>query len=299
MPKRNRWFDLDDPSALSPGVAILGVPFDGGVSLRAGAAAAPARMRALSRTADAITRKGKDLQGLVVRDFGDVALEDDEHDQNAQANLLAKVRERLLALPASAFWVLLGGDNSVSIAGIDAFVRRFGRNVGILWFDAHPDLFESYDDNPLSHASALRAPIQRHALDPSKVVLVGTRSFAREELAFIRQRNVRMVTAAEWYARPTEEVADAVRKRLGDCDAVYVAVDIDGFDAAAAPGTGYPMPGGVATERVFDLLDRVLETCPVAALDLTEVAPPLDLGDQTTFLALQVILETIAHRTRS
>ena len=298
MPQRKRWFDLDDSQASNPHVAIVGVPYDGSVSLRAGSASAPAQMRSLSRTADAITRRGRDLDGLIVRDFGDVPLTSQDGQELSQAKLREQVRDALIALPSAAFPVMIGGDNSVSIAGIDAFVEKHGRNVGILWFDAHPDLFEAYDGNPLSHASALRAPVMRHGLDPEKIVLAATRSFAREELEFIRERNVRMISAAEWYAKPTGEVADAIRKRLGRCDAVYLAVDIDGFDAAAAPGTGYPMPGGVATERVFDLFDRVFEECPVRAMDITEVAPPLDLGDQTTFLALQVLLESFAHQLR-
>ena len=255
-------------------------------------------MRALSKTADAITRKGRDLEGLVVRDFGDVDVLGADGQPSTQADLLERARDALNTLPTKAFPILLGGDNSVSIAGLDAFVSRHGTNVGILWFDAHPDLFEAYDGNPLSHASALRTPVERHGLDPSKVVLAGARSFAREELAFIRERNVRMVSASEWHARPTAEVADAIRKRMDGCDAIYVAIDIDGFDASAAPGTGYPMPGGIATERVFELLDYVFIHCPVKALDITEVAPPLDVGDQTSFLALQVLLECISHVRR-
>ncbi len=296
VPQRKFWFDLNDPEAADPHVAIIGVPYDGSVSLRAGAAEAPARLRAMSKTSDPITRTGRDLIGLEVRDFGDVPPTDAHGYPLSQARLLEQAKERILALPPTALPVLLGGDNSVSIAGIDAFVARHGTNVGILWFDAHPDLFATYDDNPLSHACALRTPLTKNGLDPAKVVLIGTRSFAREELAFIRQSNVRLVTAAEWHARPTGEVADAIRKRMAGCDAVYVAIDIDGFDAAAAPGTGYPMPGGVATERVFELLERVFAECPVRALDITEVAPPLDVGDQTTLLALQVLLESIAHR---
>ena len=294
MPQRKHWFDLHDPQASTPDVAFVGVPYDGSVSLRAGAAAAPDRMRAISRTSDPITRRGQDLAGLVVRDYGDVPITDEAGRALSQDALLERAKTRLLQLPPSSFPIVLGGDNSVSIAGLDAFVQRHGTNVGILWFDAHPDLFAAYDGNPLSHASALYAPIARHGLDPSKVVLAGTRSFAREEIEFIRERNVRLITAAEWHARPTAEVADAIRKRMQNCDAVYVAIDIDGFDAGAAPGTGYPMPGGVATERVFELLDRVYENCPVKAMDITEVAPPLDVGDQTTFLALQVVLESLA-----
>ncbi len=297
VPQRKRWFDLDHPDAPEPQVAIVGAPYDGSASLRAGAALAPDRLRMLSHTSDAITRRGHDLDGLVVRDFGD-AFPTTAQAHQPQAQLLEAARNHLLNLPSTDLTILIGGDNSVSIAGLDAFVTRHGRDVGVVWFDAHPDLFERYDNNPLSHASALRTPLERNDLDPSKVVLLGTRSFAREELAFIREHDVRMITAAEWSARATNEVFDTIHHRISECSAIYLAIDIDGFDASAAPGTGYPMPGGVATERVFDLLDHVFEACPVRALDVTEVAPPLDVGDQTTFLALQVLLEALSHLRR-
>ncbi|MEO1338912.1 MAG: arginase family protein, partial [Myxococcota bacterium] len=176
MPQRKRWFDLDDPQASNPQVSIVGVPYDGSVSLRAGAAEGPARLRALSRTSDAFTRRGHDLSRLIVRDFGNVNAQDMNGD-SSQEHLLDRVRKTLRSLPQGTLPILLGGDNSVSIAGIDAFVARHGQNVGILWFDAHPDLFEAYDGNPLSHASALRTPLVQNELDPSKVVLLATRSF--------------------------------------------------------------------------------------------------------------------------
>ncbi|MEM7674500.1 MAG: arginase family protein [Myxococcota bacterium] len=293
--QRKRWFDLDDPQASTPQVGIIGAPYDGSVSLRPGAAEAPARLRSLSRTSDAYTRRGHDIGRLTVRDFGDVNAQGVADESAPQEYLIDRIRKTLTGLPRETLPILIGGDNSVSIAGIDAFAARHGQNVGILWFDAHPDLFAAYDGNPLSHASALRTPLDKNGLDPTKVVLLATRSFAREEVEFIRQKDVKMVTAAEWHAHSNAEVHSAIRKRFAGVDAVYIAVDIDGFDAAAAPGTGYPMPGGVSTERVFDLFDHIYETCPVKAIDLTEIAPPLDIGDQTTMLGLQVILEALGH----
>ena len=292
MRSRRLWFDLHDESAAAPTVAIIGLPYDGSASLHAGAAEAPARLRELSRTSDPITRRGKKIDGVTVRDFGDVSPEEPGR-MRPQREFLDAAASRLLELPECSFPIALGGDNSVSIPSIQAFARRHGRDVGIVWFDAHPDLFEQYDGNPDSHACALRRALELAGIGPRQAVLLGTRSFSSEEAEFIAREGVEVVTAAEWAGGTAEAVAERIATRLGGVGAVYLAVDIDGFDASCAPGTGYPMPGGVGSGEFFALLEALFARLPVRGLDLTEIAPPLDPNDVTSFLGVQVVLETI------
>lgn len=107
-----------------------------------------------------------------------------------------------------------------------------------------------------------------------------------------------MVTAADFAALGPAEVAERIIAHLAPRRAIYLALDIDGFDAACAPGTGYPMPGGVGSEAFFVLLERLLAALPIRALDITEVAPPLDPSDVTSFLAAQIVLEVLAAITQ-
>ena len=155
MRQRRRWFDLDDGTLSAPRIALLGMPYDGAVSLRAGAAAAPERIRAISRTSDPISRRGLRVS-VPLRDYGDAGARGTTGQPLSQLAWMAFARSRLRELPADAFQLVIGGDNSVSIPSIEAFAQRHGGDVGILWFDAHPDLFEAYDGNPDSHACALR-----------------------------------------------------------------------------------------------------------------------------------------------
>jgi agmatinase len=294
MKDRQPWFDLHDGSLEEPGVAVLGLPFDGGVGFRPGAAEAPARLREISRTSDALNREGRPVEGLTLRDFGDVAAADGEGKPLSQADYLEAARRRLKELPGDAFTLALGGDNSVSIPCIQSFAARHGSDAGILWFDAHADLFASYDGNPDSHACALRRALDLTGIAPERAVLLATRSFSREEERFIRERRVELITAAEWGRSGPGEVAARAAGRLEGATAVYLAVDIDGFDASCAPGTGYPMPGGVAGEPFFAALGELFRLLPIRSMDLTEVAPPLDHNDLTSFLAVQVVLEALA-----
>ncbi len=293
MPDRNIWFDLHREGPGPIDVAIIGMPFDGSSSRHRGAGEAPDRLREISRTADPITRWGDPIEGIRLRDFGDVESRDAAGKPVPQGDFLEAARKRIAGLPECRLWIGLGGDNSVSIPGIRTFAERHGAGAGIVWFDAHPDLFGSYDGNPDSHACALRRAMTLAQIPPARVLLLATRSFSTEENRFIRDNQILIITAHDWLKGTTEEVAGKILEWGRDLTAVYLAVDIDGFDASSAPGTGYPMPGGIGSEDFFSLLERICETLPVRAMDLTEIAPRLDTNDRTGFLGVQIILETL------
>jgi agmatinase len=293
MRDRQPWFDLHDEECARPAVAVLGLPYDGGVGFRAGAAGAPARLRELSRTCDSITRRGRSLGSLTLRDFGDVPGKDDAGNPLDVGSYLDAARRRMAQLPADAFRISLGGDHSISIPSIEAFAACHGKDAGILWFDAHADLFESYDGNPDSHACALYRALKLSGIRPGRVVLLATRSFSAEEVRFIEQEKILCITAAEWMESSPAEVAARAAARLEGVPAVYLSVDADGFDASCAPGTGYPMPGGVGSEVFFSFVEETFRRLPVRAMDVTEVAPSLDSNDVTSFLAVQVVLEAL------
>ncbi|MFQ5701714.1 MAG: arginase family protein [Acidobacteriota bacterium] len=297
MRQRREWFDLHDDTLAEPDVAVVGMPFDASASRQVGASQAPARLRELSRTSDPITRRGQPVEGLTLRDFGD--LNTPAANNGSQPDYLAQAQTRLYNLPKSSFLLLIGGDNSISIAGIGAFMKRNGPDAGVIWFDAHPDLFEQYDGNPDSHACALRRAMTLSGLTAANAVMLGTRSFSREESRFIAESGIEMVSAADWLSSSTDAVFGRILRRLGDRSAIYLAVDIDGLDASCAPGTGYPMPGGVGSAAFFDLLDLLVERLPIKAMDPTEISPPLDTNDVTGFLGVQVILETLGGLSRS
>jgi len=293
MRDRRIWFDLHDDSCEQPDVSVIGLPFDGAVGFRAGAAGAPERMRQISQMSDPITRRGENLRGLLLRDFGDVEARDDKGEPLPVRTYLEAARRRMEGLPAGAFMLTLGGDHSVSISSLQAFAARHGKEAGILWFDAHADLFETYSGNPDSHACALYRALSLSGISPRRVVLLATRSFSEEEARFIKEEQVLCITAAEWLQSSSKEVAARAAERLQGAPAVYLSVDADGFDGSCAPGTGYPMPGGVGSESFFTFMEEAFQHLPVRGMDITEVAPTLDSNDVTSFLAVQVVLEAL------
>jgi agmatinase len=298
---RAPWGGLAREGSGAADVAVLGVPYDGAVSWRAGAAQAPARLREISDTSPAISEDGfvVDPGRFRVQDLGDVAPQPgDEHDPR-RAAYFARVEEvARAALAAHAFLLTIGGDHSVSIPLIRAFARHTGRAFGVVLLDAHPDAFDSYEGSRLSHACPMRRALETGGLAPEHLLILGTRSYNASELAFLREQEIRFVPAREIERAGIDAMVALARERMGGVEDVYLTLDIDVADPACAPGTGAPVAGGLTSRQLLDLVRGLLESVPVRAMDVVEVAPPLDPTGATLFLALQLVFETLAVRAR-
>ena len=282
---RQPWSGLgsDDPAAE---IGILGIPFDSATSFRKGASLAPARIRQLTPHIAPTTEEGRRLAGLRVRDYGDVSADLDwERYFAAVQAQAAKVLRHSLA-------IFLGGDHSVTIPLTAAFSQAVTGRLGVVHFDAHPDLADKYEGHPWSHACTERRVLELPNVEPRRLVLVGIRSWLDEELAFLSAHpEIGIHTARDIYCRGIEAVAEDVVAQLRDVDAVYFTLDIDGLDPAYAPGTGTPEAGGPSTRELLELMRVVFARLPVRALDIVEVAPPLDCNDITSLAAVNVIYE--------
>jgi agmatinase len=286
-PHRYFWSGLssDDPAAE---VGVLGVPFDNATSFRKGTAFAPARLRQITPHVAPATEEGHSLVGLRVRDYGDVPL-----DLNWERYFAAVEAQAAQALqhPLALF---LGGDHSVTIPLMAAFSQTVSGQAGVVHFDAHPDLGDIYDGHRWSHACTERRALELPNVAPQHLVFVGLRSWMAEELDFLQAHpEIGVHTARDVYCQGIEAVAEKVVSQLEGVEAVYFTLDIDGLDPAYAPGTGTPEAGGLSTRELLELLRVVFARLPVRALDIVEVAPPLDHADVTSFAALKVIYEVL------
>jgi agmatinase len=274
----------DDPAAE---VGVLGIPFDGATGFRKGAAFAPPRLRELSTHLSCSSEEGAPL-ALRVRDYGDLEplFDWDRYFQEVE-DRAAEVLRHPLAL-------FLGGDHSVTIPLTRAFNQSVTGPMGVLHFDAHPDLFDIYRGHRWAHACTGRRVLELSKLDPRHLVFVGLRSIAGPEWDFL-QANPALprITARDWYRHGADQVAERVVESLSGVEAVYVTIDIDGLDASCAPGTGYPEAAGPTSRDLVELLRAVVRRLPVRALDVVEVSPPLDANDITSFAALRVIYEVL------
>ena len=280
------WADLNRPD-LAPTNAdfsIIGVPYDGAACARKGAALGPERIRFWSTHLTPYSEDRTRLGDIRIADLGDIPITHQESD-------LELVRQKVATLPNVP--IVLGGDHSISIPVLQAQREKYmDQRLGLLWVDAHPDLCDIFTDSKFSHACVLRRALEAE-YEPGEVCLVGLRSWEDQEIDLIENGGLNVYTAADVAEHSMNRIASRVRRKLSDCDAIHISLDIDCLDPAFAPGTGIPDAGGLTTRDVITLF-KELQGLPLVGLDLVEVAPPLDPSEATIFAALKIIMEYVA-----
>lgn len=182
-------------------------------------------------------------------------------------------------LAAGQVPVLLGGEHTITLGAIRALQAR-GESFGVVQFDAHLDLRDTYTGTRFSHACVMRR-ITELGLP---LFQLGVRCFSEGECAYRDQQGIERLDArALAYGPPPPEVLPATFPRR-----VYVTFDIDVFDPAVMPATGAPEPGGISWFMALDLLAAVIRGRTVLGYDVVELAP-LPLLPGCDFLAARLV----------
>ena len=142
----------------------------------------------------------------------------------------------------------------------------------------------------MAHRRALEFPF----IELQNIYFVGIRSFEPQELEFLEGREANIYTASALYNRGVRQVAEEICRKLSPLRHIYITLDIDFLDPAAAPGTGTPKPGGFTTREMLELL-QIFARLPIIGMDVVEVSPPLDHADITSFAAQRAITEMWGH----
>lgn len=159
--------------------------------------------------------------------------------------------------------IVLGGEHTVSHGALAALTARFGR-FGIIQFDAHADLRDSYEGTPWSHACVMRRAVADLGLP---LIQFGVRALCLEEVAARQRYGVRFYDAAELAAGSLPEMPCDFPKK------VYLSFDVDGLDPAIMPATGTPVPGGLGWYQALELARNALRGRTVIGFDVVELAP--------------------------
>lgn len=247
-------------------VVVMPVPFDATTCYRPGTREGPQAIIDASRNLELydteLRRCPSDVGIHTLR-----AIEPIMGNAEAMTNRIEQVTGSLL--DRGKFVATLGGDHSISIGVIRAFAARHPQ-MSILQIDAHTDLRDTYEGNPLSSAT-----IMRRALDVCpRTAQVGMRSISEDEMQLIEQRHLPLWLASDIAARGfrgDRGWIDEVVASLGD--EVYITFDIDAFDPSLVPGTGTPEPGGMGWYEVMDLLGAVAAHRTIIGFDVVELSP--------------------------
>ena len=189
--------------------------------------------------------------------------------------------------------VFLGGDNSLTVANVAPLLET-GDDVGVVSFDAHLDCREPIDGGGPSSGTPY---YQLHERGLDAFAVVGARHFetSRTYAAYVRDRGGEIITAEDVQTTPLETITERALEAMADVDRIFVSLDVDVLDAAAAPGVSAPTPGGVTSARLYPLLRRIVADERVAGFEVVECAPPLDEGTRTVDAAARAIAHVLAR----
>ena len=280
---------VEDWSAITADVAVLGAPYDFGTQWRSGARFGPRAVREASTLfsfghagaydhEDDASYLGGDVR---IVDLGDA---DIVHTDTAQSHANIKAGVRAI-LDAGALPVVIGGDHSVNIPCINAFDGQ--GDIHVLQIDAHLDFVDERHGVRYGHGNPMRrAAEQAHVTGLTQVGIRNVSSTAREGYEDARSMGSDILSVRQARALGPEGVIG----RIPEGARVYVTIDIDAFCPSIAPGTGTPSHGGFLYYDVLEMLQALARRHEVVGIDLVEVAPDYDPTGSTAILAAQVLL---------
>ena len=197
-------------------------------------------------------------------------------------------------LAAGALPVVLGGDHSITIPAVRA-VRDHVANPGLILIDTHLDTAQDVGGEELNHCCPITRAVDA-GFDPRRIALVGISGWMnpRSELAYCRERGITVIWLEEIWEHGTAwavERANAVAR--DGTDGVYLSFDVDSLDAAHAPGTCCPTPGGLSMREAIELT-RGVSAPGLLGVDVVEAAPSLDGTPTTSLVACRMAVEAMA-----
>ena len=252
---------------------VRGFPSDENSSFLTGCAKAPEVIynALFSDSSNASAESGVDLNQLHQFEFStDFSL----NKNLSFVNRISSIVDRILN--ENKKLISIGGDHAISFPIITA-TKNYYKQFSIVHFDAHPDLYENFDNNPNSHASPFaRIKEQFPEID---LYQVGIRTINPHQLQQIDKYNVKVFDPDKFNQFCNLKIEGPI----------YISIDMDGFDPAFAPGVSHIEPGGLTSRQVINWI----QTCSnqIIGADIVEYNPERDINQITAMLAAKLIKE--------
>jgi arginase len=297
-------------SEISRRIAVLGAPIDIGAS-QLGTLMGPAALR----TAGLLTVL--DGLGFDVRDHGDLSIADVAELTDVPPDTAKHYREiqrwtralstRSYELARSgAVPIFLGGDHTLSMGSVNGIARHckeVGRELFVIWLDAHADYNTpattlSGNMHGMSAAflcgepglDGLLGDEPRSSIDIDQLELFGTRSIDKMENELLRNRRISVADMRQidefGVGVLIRRVIDKVQARHG---VLHVSFDVDFLDPSLAPGVGTTVPGGATYREAHLVMEMLHDSGLVRSVDIVELNPFLDERGRTARTAVELI----------
>jgi arginase len=247
-----------------------------------------------------------DLRVDDITDLADAPPDRTNHYRQIQRWTRALSRRAYQVARSGALPIFLGGDHSLSMGSVNAMARYWreaGRELFVLWLDAHADYntpATTLTANMHGMAAAflcgeggldgLLGDEPRAPISPDQLELFGTRSIDRLEKDLLRERRVCVADMREidefGVGVPMRRLIDKVQARDG---VLHVSFDVDFLDPAVAPGVGTTVPGGATYREAHLVMEMLHDSGLVRSVDIVELNPFLDERGRTARTAVELI----------
>jgi len=300
-------------------VKIIGVPLDLGQERR-GVDMGPSALRFAG-----LNEQVRSL-GIQVQDAGNVTvpIRETHSPGDPHAKYLAEIAE---ACRVHASWVLktleegcmplvLGGDHSIAIgtvAGVSQFYRQRGRQIGLIWVDAHADLNTPQTSpsgnvhgmplacclgmGPPELTNLFQAPEPVRSVNPRSTVIVGVRNVDAGEGRAALESGLTAYTMRDIDERGLRKVMEeAIAIADRDTAGFAVTLDMDFVDPSEAPGVGTPVRGGATYREAHLVMEMISDTGRMLSFEIVEINPILDVANRTAALGVELALSVLGKK---
>ena len=262
-----------------PIATVFGIPFDSTHSYKPGCRFGPDVIRDAFNNIEIFHPDlGVDLETVNIEDLGNTT---HTVSPNEMIDMVRKVTTELVARKKQLF--ILGGEHSLTYGTYMSFPKETGYVV----FDAHYDLRDEFADTKLSHAAYLRRIVEERG--SNNILHVGARAFVKEELEFLKENNIKIITDKQVRAGKGPEL---LKEFASSFDTLYTSFDLDVLDPAYAPGVGNPEAVGMTSRELFDLVYSLGDK-KITGVDIVELNPQFDNGS-TASIAAKIMSTLIA-----
>lgn len=287
LPRREDVLDFD--------VAVVGVPFDAGVTYRPGARFGPSSIREASRLLKPYN-PAQDVRPFLesqVVDAGDIACNPFDIPK-----AIAEIEAGMAELMRGGRPVItLGGDHTIALPALRAAHAVHGP-MALIHFDAHLDTWGPYFGAEYTHGTPFRKASEEGLIRKDRSVHVGIRGSLYDDTDLLddAQLGFTVVHCAEFETSSVAAILERIQERVGDAP-LYISIDIDVLDPSMAPATGTPESGGMTSRELLAIL-RGLKNNRVVAADIVEVSPAYDNASITSVVAANLAYELLSIVSR-
>jgi len=264
---------------LKESINILGIPYDGTASYRAGARFGPNAIREASINLETYSPyMDKDLSELKLNDMGNLPF---AVSFNRLKDIFEKITENLDLIKDNIKILTLGGEHSISYFPLQLYLSQYPELL-IIHLDAHADLRDGYLGHHYSHASVIRRALDH--FDPGhQLVQYGIRSGTQDEFIWMKENKTLLTSLNDLVSFIQAQATTRP---------IYLTLDLDFFDPSILPGTGTPEAGGETFHNFIKII-KLLRTKNLVGADVVELAPTIDSTGNSSCFASKIVRELL------